>query len=101
MHVNHASRALLKIQYVHASNFGYLSPVFLKKYSFSVSMVQMRISEAQRWQIIDMHTTGMSFKAIGRQMGYHYTCSQLTGEKTHTNQHCERLAKIRQATGNI
>ena len=20
-----------------------------------------------------MHTTGMSFKAIGRQMGYHYT----------------------------
>ena len=33
----------------------------------------MRISEAQRWQIIGMHTTGMSFKAIGRQMGYHYT----------------------------
>jgi hypothetical protein len=31
------------------------------------------ISEAQRWQIIGMHTTGMSFKAIGRQMGYHYT----------------------------
>jgi transposase len=36
-------------------------------------MVQRRISEAQRWQIIGMHTTGMSFKAIGRQMGYHYT----------------------------
>jgi hypothetical protein len=32
----------------------------------------MRISEAQRWQIIDMHTTGISFKAIGRQMSYHY-----------------------------
>jgi hypothetical protein len=28
-------------------------------------------------------------------------CSQLTGEKTHTNQQCERLAKIRQTTGNI
>jgi uncharacterized protein YerC len=27
----------------------------------------------QKWQIIGMHTTGMSFKAIGRQMGYHYT----------------------------
>ena len=53
--------------------FGYLSPVFLKIYSFSVSMVRRRISEAQRWQIIGMHTTGMSFKAIGRQMGYHYT----------------------------
>ena len=36
-------------------------------------MVRRRISEAQRWQIIGMHTTGMSFKAIGRQMGYHYT----------------------------
>jgi hypothetical protein len=32
-------------------------------------MVRRRISEAQRWQIIGMHTTGMSFKAIGRQMG--------------------------------
>jgi hypothetical protein len=38
-----------------------------------------------------MHTTGMSFKAIGRQMGYHYTI-QPTGEKTHTNQqHGSRL----------
>jgi IS30 family transposase len=36
-------------------------------------MVRRRISEAQRWQIFGMHTTGMSVKAIGRQMGYHYT----------------------------
>jgi hypothetical protein len=86
MHVNHTSHALLKIQYVHASNFGYLSPVFLKKYSFSVSMVRMTISEAQRWQIIDMHTTGMSFKAIGRQMSYHYTVvSRLVRKHTQTN----------------
>ena len=35
-------------------------------------MVQRQISEAQRWQIIGMHTTGMSFKAIERQI-YHYT----------------------------
>jgi hypothetical protein len=28
-------------------------------------------------------------------------CSQPTGEKTHTNQQCERLTKIRQTTGNI
>ena len=28
-------------------------------------------------------------------------CRQPTGEKTHTNQQCERLAKIRQTTGNI
>jgi hypothetical protein len=65
---------------------GYLSPVFLKLYSFLVSMVRKRISEAQRWQIIGMHTTGMSFKAIGRQMGYHYTVvSQLVNKNTQTN----------------
>jgi hypothetical protein len=63
-------------------------------------MVGKQISEPQRWQIIGIHTTGMFFKAIGRKMATKY-CSQPTGEKTHTNQQCERLAKIRQTTGNI
>jgi hypothetical protein len=37
-------------------------------------------------QIIGMHATGMSFKAIGRQMGYHYTVvSRLVGKHTQTN----------------
>ncbi|CAG2189425.1 unnamed protein product [Mytilus edulis] len=36
-------------------------------------MVQIRISEAQRWQIIGMRSSGLSYKAIGRQKGYHYT----------------------------
>jgi IS30 family transposase len=50
-------------------------------------MVRRRLSEAQRWQIIGMHTTGMSFKAIGRQMGYHYTVivSRLARKHTQTN----------------
>jgi hypothetical protein len=66
--------------------FGYLSPVFLKIYSFSVRMVRRRISEAQRWQIIGMHTPGMSFKAIGRQIGYQYTVvSRLVRKHTQTN----------------
>jgi hypothetical protein len=53
------------------------------------------------WQIIGMHTTGMSFKAIGRQMGYHYTVvSRLVRKHTQPDQ-CERLAKIRKTTGNI
>ena len=40
----------------------------------------------RRWQIIGMHTTGMSFKAIGRQMGYHYTVvSRLVRKHTQTN----------------
>jgi transposase len=49
-------------------------------------MVQRRILEAQRWQIIGMQTTGMSFKAIARQMGYHYTVvSRLVRKHTQTN----------------
>ena len=49
-------------------------------------MVRRRISEAQRWQIIGMHTTGKSFKAIGHQMGYHYTViSRLVRKHTQTN----------------
>jgi hypothetical protein len=33
-----------------------------------------------------MHTTGMSFKAIGRQMAYHYTVvSQLMRKHTKSN----------------
>jgi hypothetical protein len=49
-------------------------------------MVRRRIAEAQRWQIIGMHTTGMFFKAIGRQMSYHYTVvSRLVRKHTQTN----------------
>jgi hypothetical protein len=49
-------------------------------------MVRKRISDAQRWQIIGMYKTGMSFKAIGRQMGYHYTVvSRLVRKRTQTN----------------
>ena len=49
-------------------------------------MVRRRISETQRWQIIGMHTTGMSFKALGRQMGYHYTVvSRLVRAWRHKN----------------
>ena len=49
-------------------------------------MVRRRISEAQRWQIIGMHTTGMSLKATGSQMGYHYAVvSRLVRKHTQTN----------------
>jgi hypothetical protein len=50
-------------------------------------MIRRRISEAQIWQIIGMHTTGMSFKAIGRQMGYHYNAvvSRLVRKHTQTD----------------
>ena len=49
-------------------------------------MVRRRISEAHIWRIIGRHTTGMSFKAIGRQMGYHYSViSRLVRKHTQTN----------------
>ena len=49
-------------------------------------MVRRRTSETQRWQIIGMHTTEMSFKAIGHQMGYHYNVvSRLVRKQTQTN----------------
>jgi IS30 family transposase len=49
-------------------------------------MVRRRISEAQRGKIIGMHTTGMPFKVIGRQMGYHYiVVSRLVRKRTQTN----------------
>jgi hypothetical protein len=62
------------------------SGVWLFFYSVSVSMVRRWILEAQKWQIIGMHTTGNFFKAIGRQMGYHYTVvSRLVRKHTQTN----------------
>jgi hypothetical protein len=52
-------------------------------------MVRRRISEAKRWQIIGMHTTAMSFKAIGHQIldiRYHYTViRRLVRKQTQTN----------------
>ncbi|KAK7477003.1 hypothetical protein BaRGS_00031779 [Batillaria attramentaria] len=33
-------------------------------------MERRRMSEEQRWQIIGMHSTGMTCRAIGRQLGY-------------------------------
>ena len=49
-------------------------------------MVRRRISKAQRWQIIGMHTIEMSVKAIGRQMDYHYTVlSRLVRKHTQPN----------------
>ncbi|CAG2202632.1 unnamed protein product [Mytilus edulis] len=49
-------------------------------------MVRRRRSEAQRWQIIRMRSSGLSYKAIGRQMGYHYTvASRLVRKRIQTN----------------
>ena len=71
MYLGSASHALSKIQYVLVSNLGTYLWCFEKK-KFSGSMVRRLISEEQRCQIIGKRSTGISFKAIGRQTGYHY-----------------------------
>ena len=49
-------------------------------------MARRRLPEAQRWQIVGMHSTGMSFKAIGRQLGCHHTdVSRLVRKHRQTN----------------
>ena len=76
MHVNHASHALFKIQ----------SGVLKKCIHTLWTWYERRISEVQRWQIIGMCSTRISFKAIGRQMGYHYTIvNWIVRNHTHIN----------------
>ena len=62
-----------------------------------LSMVWRRISEAQRWQIIGMRSSGMSFKA----MDVRCAIIQPACVKTQPNQHHERLVKIRKTTCNV
>lgn len=65
---------------------GYLKPVSCNIESLYANMARRRLSEAQRWQIIGMHSTGMSFKAIGRQLGFHHTViSRLVRKHRETN----------------
>jgi transposase len=85
MHVNDASHALLKIQYVHASNLGIEVRCFKKLFILSKHGTKANIRSTKIAN--NRHAyTGMSFKAIGRQMGYHYTVvSRLVRKHTETN----------------
>jgi hypothetical protein len=85
MYVGNASHALSKIQYVLVSNLGTYLWCFEKRL-FSGSMVRRLIAEEQKCQIIGKLSTGISFKAIGRQTGYHYTIViRPLSEHTQTN----------------
>jgi hypothetical protein len=55
-----------------------------KQYSVLSSCcdVTCGLLDLYRWQIIGMRSTWISFKAIGRQMGYHYTVKE---KHTQTN----------------
>jgi hypothetical protein len=62
-------------------------------YSFSVSMIQRWISEAQMMTNIRHAYNRDVLQTIGRQMGYHHAVVSRLVIK-HTNQQCEGLAKI-------
>ena len=73
--MNHASHALSKIQFVHASNLG----------TCALHLVRRRMSEPQIWHIIGLQSTEMSFKYIWRQMCYDYAVvSRLARKYTQT-----------------
>ena len=79
MALTHYSKFSMITLRIWVFNSGGLKKIF-------ISMVRMRISEAQRWQAIGMHTTGMSFNAIGRQMCYYYSVvSRMARKHTQTN----------------
>lgn len=56
-------------------------------------MARRRLSEALRWQIIGMHATGMSFKAIGRQLGYCHSVISRLIRKHQTTGHVKDLPR--------
>ncbi len=81
---------------IKTSNLGTLYGVLKKNIHSLWTWYEGEYWRAQRWQIIGMRPTWISFKAIGRQMGYHYTVN-----KTHPNQHLERLVTIQKTTCNV
>jgi hypothetical protein len=76
--------------------FGYLSPVFiLSKHGTKVNIRSTKMANNRHAYNRDV------LQSYWTSDGLPLYCSQPTGEKAHTNQQCERLAKIRQTTGNI
>ena len=96
MYMNHASHALLKIQYVHASNLGILKKLFiLSKHGTKANIKSTKMVNNRHAYNSDV------LQSYWMSDGLPLYCSQPTGEITHTNEQCERLAKIRQIMGNI
>jgi hypothetical protein len=77
----------------HLMTLFYLIPADFRR--FLTVLVDRRLLGSQ----CCLSTGLVANKAIGRHIPLY--CSQPTGEKTDTNHQCERLAKIRQTTGNI
>ena len=86
MHMHRASHALSKIQYVHASNLGILKFGVLKNLFIHYEHGTKANIGGAKMANNRNASTGISFKAIGRQIGYHYTVvSRPVRKHTQTN----------------
>jgi hypothetical protein len=64
IHVTHATLALSKIQYVHASNLGTQVRCFEKCIHSLWTWYECEYRRHKRWQIIDIRSTGISFSSL-------------------------------------
>ena len=79
MHVNHASHALLKIQYVHASNLGVLKSLFIFSKHGTKANIITKMANNRHAYNRDV------LQSFWTSEGLPLFCSQPTGEKTQTS----------------
>ena len=68
MHKQHNFWTVAKIKFAEFAGCK-LTAASELSYSLQLKMARRRTTEAQRWQVIGMHSAGMSYKTIGRQLG--------------------------------
>ena len=89
MHVNHASHSLFKIQYDHASNLGIYVRVLKKLFVLSKHGTKANIRSTKMTNNRHAYNRNV-LQSYWTSEGLLLCCSQPTGEKTNTNQQCER-----------
>ena len=83
VHVDIGKTIIHPILFAYATYSGIYNANFAQLGHCNLNMAKRRLSEAQRWQIIGIQSTGMAFEAIGRQLGYHYTVISRLVRKNH------------------
>ena len=91
--MKHATLTFLKMHFLWDSLSVNQKWNFPLSQCYKIQMARRRLSEALRWQIIGMHATGMSFKAIGRQLGYCHSVISRLIRKHQTTGHVKDLPR--------
>ena len=83
---DNAPRSFRKKQYACAIYSCICIAYFVLFNHSNANKARRRLSEAQKWKNVGMHSAGMSFKAIGRQLGCQHTVvSRLIRKHCQTN----------------